>query len=367
MANIGDTVRFLNSVGGGRVTRLDGQLAYVVDEDGFEVPVLQRECVVVAVAGQEPAPTTSFRQPKVAPKEVAETKAAPKAAPAPAPVEEEPVEEVEGGDRANLVLAFEPRNVKELSTTSFDAYLVNDSNYYMYVSILTRADDETLWTMRYAGIVEPNFQVLALELQRDDLVLIDHVAVQYVAFKRDRAFELQQPVDFKCKIDNTKFFRLHCFKPNIYFDNDVIAIDVVRDGRVCGREKDVDAQKLRNEMLRPKEADRRPQRKPVTKRKRQAARRNGEIIEVDLHIDELVDTTAGMSPADMLNLQIDTFRSVMDENLRHKGQRIVFIHGKGEGVLRQALLKELNHRYKGHDVQDASFREYGFGATQVTI
>ena len=45
----------------------------------------------------------------------------------------------------------------------------------------------------------------------------------------------------------------------------------------------------------------------------------------------------------------------------------MFIHGKGEGVRRQALLKELTPRYKGHDVQDASFREYGFGATQVTI
>ncbi len=30
-------------------------------------------------------------------------------------------------------------------------------------------------------------------------------------------------------------------------------------------------------------------------------------------------------------------------------------------------MKELNHRFKGHDVQDASFQEYGYGATQVTI
>lgn len=30
-------------------------------------------------------------------------------------------------------------------------------------------------------------------------------------------------------------------------------------------------------------------------------------------------------------------------------------------------MKELRHRYKTCQVQDASFREYGFGATQVTI
>ena len=40
---IGDTVRFLNSVGGGRVVRIDGQIAYV-DEDGFETPALTRVC-----------------------------------------------------------------------------------------------------------------------------------------------------------------------------------------------------------------------------------------------------------------------------------------------------------------------------------
>ena len=101
--------------------------------------------------------------------------------------------------------------------------------------------------------------------------------------------------------------------------------------------------------------------------KKEKASRRPDVIEVDLHISELVDTTAGLSPADILNLQIDEFRKVMDANLRNKGQKIVFIHGKGEGVLRAALMKELNHRYKGHQVQDASFREYGFGATQVTI
>ena len=99
----------------------------------------------------------------------------------------------------------------------------------------------------------------------------------------------------------------------------------------------------------------------------QKKQQNPDIIEVDLHINELIDSTAGLSPADILNLQIDEFRKVMDANLKKKGQKIVFIHGKGEGVLRSAIMKELNHRYKGHTVQDASFREYGFGATQVTI
>lgn len=105
-----------------------------------------------------------------------------------------------------------------------------------------------------------------------------------------------------------------------------------------------------------------PSKKVSTSRKQKP-----ETIVVDLHIHELMDTTAGMSNTDILMCQLDEFRKVMDANLRNRGQKIVFIHGKGEGVLRSAIVKELNTRYKGHDVQDASFREYGFGATQVTI
>ena len=40
---------------------------------------------------------------------------------------------------------------------------------------------------------------------------------------------------------------------------------------------------------------------------------------------------------------------------------------KGEGVLRKEIEKQLKIKYKSCYYQDASFREYGFGATQVTI
>ncbi len=95
---------------------------------------------------------------------------------------------------------------------------------------------------------------------------------------------------------------------------------------------------------------------------------NGDdILVVDLHADELLETTAGMGSADILNYQLDYFRRTLEENKHNKGKRIVFIHGKGEGVLRHALVNELRYRYKNYRYQDASFQEYGYGATQVTI
>ena len=89
--------------------------------------------------------------------------------------------------------------------------------------------------------------------------------------------------------------------------------------------------------------------------------------EVDLHITELLDNTNGLSNADMLDYQLEKFHEVLTKYAANKGQKIVFIHGKGDGVLRKAIEKELKTKYKQYYYQDASFREYGFGATMVTI
>ncbi len=94
--------------------------------------------------------------------------------------------------------------------------------------------------------------------------------------------------------------------------------------------------------------------------------RNG-IIEVDLHINQLIDSTAGMNNGDILRHQIHVFRQTMDSYKHAKGQKIVFIHGKGEGVLRKAVIDELRMHYPKCEYQDASFQQYGFGATMVIV
>lgn len=357
MTKIGDTVRFLNSTGGGRVVRIKDNIAYVEDTDGFEMPVLLKECVVVAAAGSAMMGGTAA-QGKAPSKEVT----APSAVFVQPEPEVEEVEETPEGEKLNVVLGFEPREIKHLNTTTYDAYLVNDSNYYLYFTYMTRGDGDAGWTVRHAGIVEPSIQVHLTEVAREDLPAMDRIGVQYIAFKQGREFQLKTPSMVEYRLDTTKFFKLHCFHDNPYFDTPVIAFDIVKND-VPQRMKTVDSSALEDAMRQKKAVDR-PAKRPVLKR---SEKRNNEIIEVDLHIHELIDSVKGLSPADMLNLQVDEFRRVMDANLKNHGQKIVFIHGKGEGVLRQSLMKELAHRYKGHDVQDASFREYGYGATQVTI
>lgn len=397
MAKVGDTVRFLNTTGGGRITRIDGQIAYV-DDDGFETPVLLREIVVVMPAGHEqsasghrpmfdqkafdegrkiePLEKNSAKAPQGTPD--AATKAQKKEEPRlPEPQPAIFTEETSHGDKLNIVLAFEPTDVKHLDRSSFGAVLVNDSNYHLDYLFLRRAAEERGWTLVAQNTVLPNEMADLATLTHENLPQFERIAFQCVAYKKEKSFTLQAPVSISRRLDLTKFHKFHCFRPGLYFDNPVLEIDLVKDG-VASKPLEVNAAELRDAMTAaPSEKEVAAQlskkyRVDKGKKQRQAdpamnPHKVLPLIEVDLHIGELTDTLAGMEPKDMLNMQLEAVRRHMRAHQGRIGQKIVFIHGKGEGVLRKAVLDLLKKEWPKAELQDASFREYGFGATLVTI
>ena len=89
-------------------------------------------------------------------------------------------------------------------------------------------------------------------------------------------------------------------------------------------------------------------------------------MEVDLHINQLVRSTKFMEKHDMLNLQMDTAQRQLEFAISKRFQRVVFIHGVGEGVLK-AELETLFRRYDTIKFYDADYQKYGRGATEVYI
>ncbi|MFG6686130.1 Smr/MutS family protein [Mariniflexile sp. HNIBRBA6329] len=89
-------------------------------------------------------------------------------------------------------------------------------------------------------------------------------------------------------------------------------------------------------------------------------------MEVDLHINQLVKSSRGMSNHDMLTLQLDTAKRQLDFAISKRIQKIVFIHGVGEGVLKVEL-EYLFGRYNNVKFYDANYQKYGVGATEVYI
>ncbi|MDF9829992.1 DUF2027 domain-containing protein [Parabacteroides sp. PF5-6] len=346
---VGDKVRFLNAVGGGIVRSFRGKDQVMVeDEDGFEVPALIRECVVV---GENPAQVHSKNQPKI--QAQVET---PKAKPEP---KELPIIETPEGERLNVSLAFLPVDPKAFTQSGYEAYLVNDSNYFLFYNYMNRQHNS--WYSRANGTIEPNTRIFLEEFQKEDLNELERVCIQLIAFKKDKPYALKNAISVELRLDTVKFYKIHCFTTNDFFDEDALVYPVVRND-LPERELLVSAAELQEAMQQKAKADRRtPQ--PTPKKKQS----DNPILEVDLHINQLLDTTAGMSNADMLNYQLEKFHEVLKANAARKGQKIVFIHGKGDGILRKAIETELKTKYKSYNYQDASFREYGFGATMVTI
>lgn len=89
-------------------------------------------------------------------------------------------------------------------------------------------------------------------------------------------------------------------------------------------------------------------------------------MEVDLHIHQLTDKDKHMSNYEMLDLQLQTAKRQLEFAITKRIQKIVFIHGVGEGVLK-AELETLFGRYENVKYYDADYQKYGLGATEVYI
>lgn len=335
-------------------------IVLVEDEDGFQIPMAVTDVVVV---DDEDYSTSRIVESKAKAKTVPDDDE--DYDPADRPVTfKAPVEERSGGDKLSAYLAFVPLDIKEITSTRFEAYFVNDSNYYMRYTYLTA--EGANWHLRSTAEVEPNTKLFIEEFGREDLGGMERVGVQIVAYKRGRGFLLKPAVDVQLRVDAVKFYKLHTFRENDFFEQPALIYPVVENDKAA-RTLAIDPEKLKRELLSKATAGTAPAAPgPAAAPKGRQTEKNAPVV-VDLHAAELLDTTAGLSAADILNYQMDTFRKTLAQYARQPGRRIVFIHGKGEGILRHAIISELRYRYKRYQYQDASFQEYGYGATQVTI
>ena len=225
---IGDKVRFLSEIGGGRVAGFQGKnIVLVEDEDGFQMPMLISEVVVV---GEEDYDT----------KHVVEVKAQSTKAALQVDLEEKELEPADkpitfkarpeeraGGDKLSAYLAFVPMDVKELSQTRFESYIVNDSNYYLRYVYMTA--EGSAWMVRADGEIEPNTKEYIEEFGREDLNTLEHCCIQIIAYKRDKHYMLKPTVNAQVRIDPVKFYKLHAFRENMFFEQPALIYPVIEN------------------------------------------------------------------------------------------------------------------------------------------
>lgn len=346
MLKIGDRVKFLNAVGGGKVTGyVSPKVVSIEDDSGFEVPVMITELVKIE---QFERITPRTRQQKATTPEVPKPKK-----------ETLPLFASSAGkpatDTPSYFLAFVPQVPSMPLSGEIKAWLVNDSKYTIlfHFSLLI----EGYYISEKSGRLAPYSRIPLKGFSHSDLSHFPDFGLQLLPFD-NRGNTLVPSLVKTIKVNPVKFYKETSFTGNAYFETRAWLIGL----------KDAD---LTPELEKLKKHDfSAPQILEESGDIKKTAPKKQETIdlkEVDLHIHELVEDSKGLEPKELLDVQMNKFRFEMENAIQQGTKRIVFIHGVGQGTLKNELRRELVSRYKKYDFQDASFREYGYGATMVIL
>lgn len=314
--NIGDKVRLLHGTEEGIVRKISSSGRIEVEiEDGFLIPAMKSEVVIVAEAEKN-----YFGENAGVPKET-ETPL-----PISAPKDQ------------GLYLAFLPINDQNLSL-----YLINDSHqpYLAHTSEVFGSNQRTL----FAGTLNPGESKkiddrLMKEMDEWPAFLIRFIPIQNRLEKVIPAFERQ------LKMKATQFFK-HLSKAPILGKN-VYLFAMEQTTR------ELDIRSLNAELSN------------ITV-KTEPIKAVKPARSIDLHIEELHPDPDKLSNSEKMRIQLETFERNLNQALASGMDEITFIHGLGNGVLRKEIHKRLSQLGNIKYFQDTQKDQWGYGATLVRI
>ncbi|MFW5657428.1 MAG: DUF2027 domain-containing protein [Bacteroidota bacterium] len=344
---IGDKVRFLNDVGDGVVVRvMPNNLVYVQDQDGFEFPVKSDEIIKITNEGFE-------EERETAPEPAGGLKASDTS------LELSDVDLLDTKNtEINALLALVPNRENNLSISDLDLHLINDSNYGLLYHVGLKHDNNTVLQIS-VGMLEDNTKVYLQSFSQSDLSKAKKLVFQVIPFGQEE-YILQEPINKEIDLSVFDFYRAKTYKENDYFEAKAIILPQEEDPAALKEALEQLSNSDINAVI--KEKGDVSSTEPKKKKKEDSA-----IEEVDLHIHEIMDDYKDLSNGEIIQIQLDRFETSLMTALNSQVKKIVFIHGVGNGKLKHELRKKLERKYPKLEYQDASFREYGYGATMVML
>jgi hypothetical protein len=343
--NVGDKVRFLNDVGGGKISRIiNSKMVSVVDGDGFEIPVRVADIVVV---GRDEY--GSVKEELSVQKDVSESKKT-------GSFVKLPDVEIVDSDDYEISLAFVPDDASNMTDCNLDLYVINDSSFYCtyIVSYRTKADKLKLLGQSTA---EPETTEHVCNISKADFTARLNLFITVSLFKH-KEYRYYPPEQINLDLSPVKFAKKNTFVDNDFFDEKSYILKIAAN-RVPELQIDVNPRELEKAMKQKDVAVPTPE--PIQKSK-------PEIEEVDLHIEELLEDIRGLDNSQILEIQKVRFITALELGFTSKTKKMVFIHGVGNGRLKHEIRRLLDTQYAGLvRYHDASFQEYGFGATMVIL
>lgn len=236
------------------------------------------------------------------------------------------------------------------------AWLANSSSYNLYYTVSKNIDGEEHLLKK--GLLEPDTKIRLSRLTAGRLDDIWKIRINIIFW--NHSFYLPvNPLSKVLHLDFSALLKAENLSENDYFEGNAAIYLLHSFKKTEHKEFDNKSVPLKDlaEAIKSKTdvgAVKVPQKQKTTE-------------EVDLHIDQIVDDYKGLSNGEILNLQMSRFKTALDTAIIHKNRRIVFIHGVGNGKLKHELRRSLDRNYPKLKYQDASFKEYGYGATLVIV
>ena len=341
----GEQVRFLNDIGGGVINSIDHNgIIYVQTDDGFEIPVQSKELIhAVGFAESDDKVITAKPKPlnpvKVLLEQPKPSATLPRNVSANAPV--------------NLLLGFVPESHGPVFNSIIGCYLINDSGYNAFYVLGTWERGGFYYLS--SGHIESDTKNFVKSFDQTTLSKISGIHVQLVLFS-DGRYNRKSPVDQIVDIGLVNFSKESFYRENVYFEDKAVVFHLTGVIESPGELYNVEvpeailAQKASSDNI----ATAKPQKREDT-------------MEIDLHMSEAEMQHSMISQSGILTLQMTRFHAALEESVSKNLRRLVIIHGVGQGTLKMQIRKELQEKYPQYIFQDASFREYGFGATMVHL
>ena len=338
----GDKVRFLNETGEGVVTKiLSAGMVMVEIEDGFEYEFPANQLVPFdPIVSKKPIAKETENE-----KENSEVT---------------PNTQLPSPFPQGIYLAFIPKHQQFPSAGEIDLVFYNHSDYDIYFTISLKDGSE--WTCINSGTLGPgrNLKIDTLTPQ-----VIDEwgtLKTDLIFFSEDY-YKHRNPVSVQLKLKGVKFFKDSTYTDDLLTGKRayISEIEIFENYSEEEEEKIFLTNSEIKKMLEEKEKSLTGKKSSVPHLKNQQLQK-----EVDLHIEELLDNWSGMNNAQLIDVQLKKMQGELDEAIANHYQRIIFIHGVGNGRLKSEVRKILSS-YKGIRFHDASFSRYGFGATEVEL
>jgi hypothetical protein len=349
---VGQKVCFLNEKREGIITKIiNNKMVSVAIEDGFEIPVLINEVAPIIM------PDHLKEQAAVQLNNSGDK-------------DEQQADDVISSIYVNsadtvhngLFLAYVPENQNNISASALSVFLVNNTAYDLLFCYFLKSDGKFLGA-DYDRL-DSESKYLLQSIDRSQIEEWAEIKFQLLFFRKNSSY-IKAPLDKEIKIKPVKFFREENFKFNKMLNQRCVLFNITG----TKTEETDDIIDISNEKTSDPEVANEVFRTDLTKTEAFPEKHiiDRKVAEVDLHIDELFDSIEGMTNNEMLAYQVNYFIKMLESAIANKFFKIVFIHGVGNGKLKEEIRKILKESYPFLKTYDATTAKYGIGATEVQI